>query len=261
MNCEHILVDGWNVIHAEPKLKKLLAIDAVSAQKALAEMLEPVHDMYSTRITIVYDGNGTDVSIVRPNATVTTFSEVYTPSSMTADEFIERYCALARDKSRIVVISNDNMIWETVSSFGAVCMRIGEVISYGKLVASDIKRISRNINFQTERQWQAFSPLAKLDGLELEINRVKSTLFESKKMQKRLKKIASSTSNTDNQKAMAEKKSSLAEEASRLKIHHLYKQKQKNNSIAIQNSKRRIPHIFKDFKELGSNKEKNKKIK
>ncbi len=259
MNCEHILVDGWNVIHAEPKLKKLLVIDAVSAQKALAEMLEPVHDMYSTRITIVYDGNGADVSIVRPNATVSTFSEVYTPSSMTADEFIERYCALARDKSRIVVISNDNMIWETVSSFGAVCMRIGEVVSYGKAAAGDIKRISQNINFQTDRQWQAFSPLAQLDTLELEINRVKSTLFESKKMQKRLKKIVSATPKSDTQKTLAEKKSSLAEEASRLKIHHPYKQKQKNNSTPVQVSKRRIPHIFKDFKELGVGKIKKTK--
>ncbi len=252
MKCEHILVDGWNVIHAEPKLKKLLSIDATSAQKALAEMLEPVHDMYSTRITIVYDGNGSDVSVVRPNATVETFAEVYTPSSMTADEFIERYCALARDKSRIVVISNDNMIWETVSTFGTVCMRIGEILAYGKSAAADIKRVTANINFKTDRQWQELSPLAKLDTLELEINRVKSTLFESKKMQKRLKKMKKSSAPVA--KSDGEKKASLAKEASSLKIHHPYKPNKKGtaqNAQLKQNQKRRIPHIFKDFKELG----------
>jgi len=130
MNCEHILVDGWNVIHAEPKLKSLLAKDASAAQKALAEILEPIHDMYSTRITIVYDGNGSDVSVVRPNNAVSTFAEVYTPTSMTADEFIQRYCAIAPNKSRVIVISNDNMIWETVSVLGVVCMRIDEIFAY-----------------------------------------------------------------------------------------------------------------------------------
>lgn len=96
MRCDHILVDGWNVIHAEPTLKKLLLADARAAQRKLAEMLEPIHDVYATRITIVYDGRGEDVSIERPNDAVITFSEVYTPSNMTADEFIERYCALAK---------------------------------------------------------------------------------------------------------------------------------------------------------------------
>lgn len=43
-------------------------------------MLVPVHDMYSLRITIVYDGNGSDVSLSRPDAAVNTFTEVFTPS-------------------------------------------------------------------------------------------------------------------------------------------------------------------------------------
>ena len=92
MNCEHILVDGWNVIHAEPKLKSLLAKDASAAQKALAEILEPIHDMYSTRITIVYDGNGSDVSVVRPNNAVSTFAEVYTPKLRIGGQWPGRFC-------------------------------------------------------------------------------------------------------------------------------------------------------------------------
>ena len=259
MNCDHILVDGWNVIHAEPKLKRLLKDDASVAQKALCELLEPVHDMYSARITIVYDGNGTDVSIVRPNDAVSTFSEVYTPSSMTADEFIERYCALARNKSRIVVISNDNMIWETVSVLGAVCMRIGEVFSYGKAAAEDIKAKTSDINFKTERKWQSFNPLAKLDSLELEVNNIKSTLFESKKMQKRLKKISErKTEILSSRKSSSDKKAEIATQAASLKIHHPYKPKQ-NVESSQQNQKRRIPHIFKDFKELGRAETKKRK--
>ena len=252
MKCDHILVDGWNVIHAEPKLKSLLVKDALTAQCKLAEILEPIHDMYSTRISIVYDGNGDDVSIVRPNDSVSTFCEVYTPSSMTADEFIERYCALAKNKSRIIVISNDNMIWETVSVLGAVCMRIGEIFSYGKSAANDIKQMTANLNFKTERQWQSYSALANLDTFDLDINRIKSTLFNSKKMQKRLKKL------DEKHKKLVDKKVEIAKDAAGLKIHHIHRSK-KNIQPEKEQLKKRIPHIFKDFKELGRCNNKKKK--
>lgn len=190
---EHILVDGWNVIHAEPKLAKLLAVDAVSAQKALADVLRPIHDIHAARITIVYDGNGSDVSVVYPDNVVRTFAEVYTPSSMTADEFIERFCAVAKNKSRIVVISNDHMIWETVSTFGAVCMRIGEIFSLGKIAAADIGRLTRRVNAESVAKWRGSSPLADLDKLELDVLASrKSSLFDSKKMRKILAKMGAS---------------------------------------------------------------------
>lgn len=194
MQCDHILVDGWNVIHAEPSLCKMLARDPDAARKALAKMLAPVHDMYSPRITVVYDGNGSDVSLSRPDAAVNTFTEVFTPSSMTADEFIERYCVLAKNKSRIVVISNDNMIWQTVSVQGAVCMRIGEIVECGRRAAADINRLASEINFKTDRLWRESGGFAKLDTLELEINRIKSDLFSSKKMRKKMRKTAEKNS-------------------------------------------------------------------
>lgn len=197
MRCDHILVDGWNVIHAEPTLKKLLLADARAAQRKLAEMLEPIHDVYATRITIVYDGRGEDVSIERPNDAVITFSEVYTPSNMTADEFIERYCALAKNRARIIVISNDNMIWETVSVLGAVCMRIGEIVSSAQSAAGHIRTVASRINLKTDIQWKNFGALANMDLSGLEIAATNSTLFDSKRMKKRMSKMAKSKSRSD----------------------------------------------------------------
>lgn len=179
-------MDGWNVIHAEPALKSLLLRDAHSAQKALADLLAPVHDMYSARVTIVYDGSGPSVSLSRPDDAVSSFAEVYTPSSMTADEFIERYCTLAKNKSRIVVISNDNMIWQTVSVQGAVCMRIGEIISYARRASGDIKKLAAEINFKSDRIWRQSGQLAKLDDVEIG-GGAKSNLFSKKKMKKMMR--------------------------------------------------------------------------
>ena len=190
MNCDHILVDGWNAIHADPDLKRVLDADPDAARAALAELLQPVHDMRAARITIVYDGKGGEISINHPYGSLDTFSEVFTPSSMTADEFIERYCALSKKPSQIIVISNDNMIWQTVSVLGAVCMRIGEITAQAKAASADLRRLNARINFEVSRKWQAGGALAKIDQLALEVNAIKSSLFDSKKMQKRLKKRA-----------------------------------------------------------------------
>ena len=83
---KHIVVDGWNVIHSHPKLKKLLTSGNQDAARAeLSSLLAPIHDFGGSRITIVYDGTGEDISIVR-RSQILTFSEVFTPSNMTADE-------------------------------------------------------------------------------------------------------------------------------------------------------------------------------
>jgi|GEM_PF-388234 len=272
MQCDHILVDGWNVIHAEPELGKMLSRDPDAARKALAKMLAPVHDMYSPRITIVYDGNGSDVSLSRPDAAVNTFTEVFTPSSMTADEFIERYCVLAKNKSRIVVISNDNMIWQTVSVQGAVCMRIGEIVDCGRRAAADIKRLASEINFKTDRLWRESGGFAKLDTLELEINEIKSDLFSSKKMRKKMRRIAekNSAKKTQPESGKVQKTRKDAPAAGSAispkdgggvgagrKTKPRAQPAQTSvraadavGELAPKTGKRRLPHVFKNFAEL-----------
>ena len=74
---KHIVVDGWNVIHSHPKLKKLLTSGNQDAARAeLSSLLAPIHDFGGSRITIVYDGTGEDISIVR-RSQILTFSEVF----------------------------------------------------------------------------------------------------------------------------------------------------------------------------------------
>ena len=123
MECfRHILVDGWNAIHAHPRLARELAENrAEEAQAELSAMLAALHDYDGARITIVYDGAGADISVVRRGA-ATTFSEVYTPSVMTADEFIEQFCAESKRPQDLLVITRDNLLRLTASSFGAMSL-------------------------------------------------------------------------------------------------------------------------------------------
>ena len=122
---KHIVVDGWNVIHSHPKLKKLLTSGNQDAARAeLSSLLAPIHDFGGSRITIVYDGTGEDISIVR-RSQILTFSEVFTPSNMTADELIEQLCSTSKNPDRILVVSRDNSkaycfkFWSAFHSSGA----------------------------------------------------------------------------------------------------------------------------------------------
>ena len=86
----HIIIDGWNVVRSTPDMERIFlkrGLDA--AREELWRIVGPMHDYGGTRITIVYDGSGSDISVVRRNS-IDTLAEVFTPSHMTADELIEQ---------------------------------------------------------------------------------------------------------------------------------------------------------------------------
>ena len=170
---KHILVDGWNAIHAHPKLAHMLR-DGMpdEAQTELASLFEPLHDFDGARITIVYDGVGDDISIVR-RGTALTFSEVYTPSAMTADEFIEQFCATSKRPSELLVITRDNLLRLTASSFGA--MSVPPESFFGRA-----ERSRRAIG-----EWKKSGAFARLDELALDIE---SAFSKTPLMSKHLKK-------------------------------------------------------------------------
>lgn len=189
----HIIVDGWNAIHASRELKRLLDSSPEAARAALLEKLAPLHDFGGARLTIVYDGVGDEIQIERPND-IPTFSEVFTPSSMTADELIERLCASSKKPRSITAVSRDNMLKLTASSFGALAISPEELFEASISSASGIATHAKNISFKTERKWreEKNSPFKTLDLLFAEIK--DSISEEPTLISKRLKKRRRKTS-------------------------------------------------------------------
>jgi len=187
----HILVDGWNAIHAHPGLARILAAGgAEKAQARLFEMLAPVHDFGGARLTIVYDGVGEEISIVRRTPSKT-YSEVYTPSNMTADELIEQLCATSKRPQELLAVTRDNLLRLTASSFG-VCSATPESFfaralrSRGEMAASI--KIACAL---AEKAWKKSSPFAKLDELALDIkSALNAAPLVSKRMKKKLRKTS-----------------------------------------------------------------------
>jgi predicted RNA-binding protein with PIN domain len=117
----HLLVDGANILHAWPELRRLLTRDRDAARSQLVQALCAVHDAEGWRVTIVFDGRGPELQFEQPGAAAT-FAVVYTPSSLTADDVIEQLVAKLATAPDCVVATGDVGERRTVEALGAtVC--------------------------------------------------------------------------------------------------------------------------------------------
>lgn len=185
----HILVDGWNVIHSESALKALLEKESQeAARSALLQRLAPLHDYGGVRVTVVYDGAGDDVSIVRRDK-ILTLSEVFTPSNMTADELIEQLCSTSKSPGQLLVVSRDNLLRLTASSFGAMSITPEKALEWGGQSAKNISSAAASNNRKSAGEWRKQSPFNALDTLaaDLKSAMVPDSPLLSKKLKKRFK--------------------------------------------------------------------------
>lgn len=124
----HLLVDGWNVLHAWPELRGLMRRDRAAARARLVQILTAVHDVEARRVTIVFDGRGPDLAIERPSAEAS-FSVLTTPAGTTADDVIEQLVANS-DASACVVATADRAMRETVEAAGATVIGSRELMAW-----------------------------------------------------------------------------------------------------------------------------------
>lgn len=120
---QHLLIDGYNVIHQWPEYRRLMKSGIVSAAERLVEDVRPIHDIDSVRVTIVFDGQGNLVQVERPSAQLT-FSVLYAPAELTADGLIEQIVARASAPHQCTVVSRDNLVGESIRASGAVLMTV-----------------------------------------------------------------------------------------------------------------------------------------
>lgn len=120
---QHLLIDGYNVLHQWPEYRRLLKGGIVAAVERLIEDVRPIHDMDVVRVTLVFDGRGATVEVERPSGQPT-FSVLYAPADVTADGLIEQLVARAADPKLCTVVSRDNLVGESIRASGAVLMTV-----------------------------------------------------------------------------------------------------------------------------------------
>jgi uncharacterized protein len=148
----HLLIDAHNVIHQWPETRRELRRDKAIAREMLAAAVRVIHDHDRYRVTLVFDGRGQEITVERPGGQLT-FSFLFSPSSMSADDVIERMVGAAPEPALYTVVTQDLAERRTIEALG------GRVISPSDL-ADWVKRSERAVERgltlrqrQVEKEW------------------------------------------------------------------------------------------------------------
>lgn len=111
---QHFIIDGYNVIHAIPSLKKTLAHNGESAREMLIHSVSQLTHRKKFRCTIVFDGT-TPNNSVKQSAHAPVHVLFSFPHS--ADAKIKQMIEQSKNRSLLVIISSDTEIM----NFAKVC--------------------------------------------------------------------------------------------------------------------------------------------
>lgn len=139
--CDHLLVDGHNLIHTNPEWRRLLKSQQDRARDLLADWVRPVHDVDGVNTMIVFDGCGPELTVEYPFKDQS-FSYLFSTSGVTADTVIEQVVSRAKNPFKVVVATNDRVQQHTVLAAGAQVMSKQELEAW---VESCERRMKRHL--------------------------------------------------------------------------------------------------------------------
>lgn len=170
---KHLLVDGWNAIRSDKEMARAFStMGQDGAKKMLAARLSKIHDAFNYRVTIVYDGKGDDINVERIGLAAT-FSEVYTPSNMSADDFMEQMCATSKNPKSLVVASDDNLIRLTAMTFGVESLTSQQLLQWASSAAGHFSERFNLIKQDVKLKWQEASSLGSIEVKPLKERSIK----------------------------------------------------------------------------------------
>jgi predicted RNA-binding protein with PIN domain len=149
----HLLVDGSNVVHAWPELRVLLKRDRDAARARLAAAVRVIHDLEQWRVTVVFDGRGSDLVVERP-AGCATFSLLYTPAGTTADDVIEQLVGQAEVAAHCSVATEDRAERQTIEALGAAGMSAQELAGWCARAQQRQATQAVSLRRANDREWR-----------------------------------------------------------------------------------------------------------
>ena len=119
----HYIVDGYNLIHAIPTLKKLLEHDGFQAREQLVFLVSRLTFKRKFRCTIVFDG--VKPHEPHPSPTHSPVHIVFS-SPLSADAKIKSMIDLSKNRTLLVIVSSDREILD----YAKVCSCITHTSKY-----------------------------------------------------------------------------------------------------------------------------------
>jgi uncharacterized protein len=125
MDYDRLIIDGYNLLHADPALDGHRR-DLATARQRLVRRIEQSAAQFAAQITVVFDGRerGRDAAFDAPGLEV-----LFSPSNRTADGMIEQMVHDAPHPERLLVVTSDGTEQQVVSAFGASVISCREFLS------------------------------------------------------------------------------------------------------------------------------------
>jgi hypothetical protein len=117
----YLLVDAHSVIFSWPELDELHRRNALAAREDLTRRLTAYQDATGVRAVAVFDGKGTQSNSEKAPGGIQVF---YSGGGKTADNIIERLAAKYAGEHEITVATNDNLVQQTVITFGGLAISV-----------------------------------------------------------------------------------------------------------------------------------------
>ncbi|MGF1448285.1 MAG: NYN domain-containing protein [Opitutales bacterium] len=160
----HLIIDGYNVIHAWSRTRTLLRQGWAAAVAELARSVRVIHDEEGWQVTVVLDGKGERLSIEHPGGQ-NTFSLVYAPAGMAADTIIEQLVHRLPDPAQATVASRDNLVIETTAAHGATPISPDGLADWVERCAQSQTDGLLRRRTSLDQSWQSGTPWDKLETL------------------------------------------------------------------------------------------------
>jgi len=129
-----VLLDGYNVIYAVPELSRHMDRSLQSAREALVRLCQEYRRRRGDigRLYVVFDGRDAYASGAPEPHHEGRVTVCFTHQPEEADERILRLIESEKGRSRCVVVSNDNEVFNNARAFGARVLSVQEFYEKAK---------------------------------------------------------------------------------------------------------------------------------
>ena len=148
-----ILVDGYSLLHNWPELAPKKPRHSAAARQELVHVLTRYHDATGTPITVVFDGSRP--ARERESSPATAAVEIlFSRSSQTADQIIERAAHRLKDYGEVLVVTDDFAERDTVINFGAMASSCDNFIRTVHGALNDLEQDIKHYNRQERARYR-----------------------------------------------------------------------------------------------------------
>jgi uncharacterized protein len=113
----YILIDGYNVIRADPRLSSLENVSLEHARTVLIQTVGSAPRLANDRVTVIFDGGRGERTNIHGHR-VGRIEVVYSARGQTADDVIVGQAKSLGGQERVVVVSNDVDVRERCRAHG-----------------------------------------------------------------------------------------------------------------------------------------------